>query len=104
MPSQSVSTPVRPREISNAKEACEKELWDLAGGNYTNYARWYLGSTLSFLKSQAFEYQCTHEVGKEGAGYISNAIGLGTIKHPELGMASNPLVHHRAHRPAHHQG
>ena len=30
------------------------------------------------------------EVGQEGAGYISTAIGLGTIKHPELGMASNP--------------
>ena len=78
------------REMPKISDACEKELWELANGNYTNYARWYLGSTLSFLKSQAFEYQCTHEVGKEGAGYISTAIGLGTIKHPELGMASNP--------------
>ena len=50
----------------------------------------YLGSTLSFLKSQAFEYQCTHEVGKEGAGHISTAIGLGTIKHPELAITENP--------------
>lgn len=66
------------------------ELWDKASGNYTNYARQYLGSTLSFVKSQAFEYQCTHEVGKEGAGYISNAIALGTIKHPELALSSNP--------------
>jgi len=71
-------------------DATYQELWDKAGGNYTNYARWYLGSTLSFLKSQAFEYQCTHEVGKQGAGYISTAIGLGVIKHPQLGMASNP--------------
>lgn len=71
-------------------EATEAELWDKAGGNYTNYARMYLGSTLSFVKSQAFEYQCTHAVGKEGAGYISNAIALGTIKHPELALASNP--------------
>lgn len=78
------------KEMPKISEACEKELWDLAGGNYTNYARQYLGSTLSFLKSQAFEFQCTHEVGKQGAGYISTAIGLGTIKHPELGMASNP--------------
>ena len=78
------------KEMPKISEACEKELWELASGNYTNYARQYLGSTLSFLKSQAFEYQCTHEVGKEGAGYISTAIGLGTIKHPELGMASNP--------------
>lgn len=67
-----------------------EELWAKAGGNYTNYARQLLGSTLSFAKSQAFEYQCTHEVGREGAGHISNAIRYGTIKHPELGLADNP--------------
>ena len=66
------------------------ELWEKASGNYTNYARQFLGSTLSFMKSQAFEYQCTHEVGREGAGHISTAIGLGTIKHPELAITENP--------------
>ena len=71
-------------------DATYAELWEKASGNYTNYARQYLGSTLSFAKSQAFEYQCTHEVGKEGAGHISTAIGLGTIKHPELALTSNP--------------
>ncbi len=71
-------------------DATYAELWEKASGNYTNYARQYLGSTLSFMKSQAFEYQCTHVVGKEGAGYISTAIALGTIKHPELDMTSNP--------------
>ena len=71
-------------------DATFEELWDKAGGNYTNYARQYLGSTLSFVKSQAFEYQCTHAVGKEGAGKISNAIALGIIKHPELAVTSNP--------------
>ncbi len=71
-------------------DATYEELWEKASGNYTNYARQYLGSTLSFAKSQAFEYQCTHTVGKEGAGYISNAIGAGTIKHPELALSSNP--------------
>ena len=71
-------------------DATYEELWEKAKGNYTNYARMYLGSTLSFAKSQAFEYQCTHEVGKEGAGYISTAIGLGTIKHPELALTENP--------------
>ncbi|MBQ3842199.1 MAG: hypothetical protein II820_05880 [Ruminiclostridium sp.] len=70
-------------------DATYQELWDKSNGNYTNYARNYIGSTLSFVKSQAFEYQCTHEVGKEGAGYISKAIALGTIKHPELALASN---------------
>ena len=70
-------------------EATEAELWEKASGNYTNYARYYLGSTLSFVKSQSFEYQCTHEVGREGAGHISTAIGLGTIKHPELAVTEN---------------
>ena len=71
-------------------DATYEELWTLASGNYTNYARKYLGSTLSFAKSQAFEYQCTHAVGKEGAGKISTAIALGVIKHPELAITENP--------------
>jgi putative aldouronate transport system substrate-binding protein len=71
-------------------DATYAELWEKASGNYTNYARFYLGSTLSFVKSQSFEYQCTHVVGKEGAAKISNAIALGTIKHPELAITENP--------------
>ncbi len=62
------------------------ELNERASGNYTNYARKYLGSTLSFLKSQAFEVQCTHEVGKEGATIISNAVAAGVIYHPLLAV------------------
>ncbi len=77
-------------EMPVIADATYAELWDKASGNYTNYARQFLGSTLSFAKSQAFEYQCTHEVGKEGAGKISNAIALGTIKHPELAVTENP--------------
>lgn len=76
-------------EMPVVADATIDELWDKASGNYTNYARCYLGSTLSFIKSQAFEYQCTHVVGQEGAGHISTAIALGTIKHPELAVASN---------------
>ena len=78
------------QEMPVIADATYAELWEKASGNYTNYARQYLGSTLSFAKSQAFEYQCTHEVGKEGAGKISVAIGLGTIKHPELAVTDNP--------------
>ena len=78
------------QEMPVIADATYAELWEKASGNYTNYARQYLGSTLSFAKSQAFEYQCTHEVGKEGAGKISNAIALGTIKHPELAVTENP--------------
>ena len=77
-------------EMPEIADATRTELWEKADGNYTNYARQFLGSTLSFVKSQAFEYQCTHEIGKEGAGKISVAIGLGTIKHPELALAENP--------------
>ncbi len=77
------------KEMPVIADATYAELWDKAKGNYTNYARQFLGSTLSFVKSQAFEYQCTHEVGREGAGYISTAIGLGTIKHPLLEVAEN---------------
>ncbi|MGX8698321.1 MAG: hypothetical protein ACSW8F_00120 [bacterium] len=73
-------------EIADATRA---ELWEKTSGNYTNFARYYLGSTLSFVKSQAFEYQCTSDVGREGAGHISNAIALGTIKHPALAVAEN---------------
>ena len=78
------------KEMPEIADATREELWAKASGNYTNYARQYLGSTLSFMKSQAFEYQCTHEVGREGAGKISVAIGLGTIKHPLLAVAENP--------------
>ncbi|MBQ8108970.1 MAG: hypothetical protein IJ124_02250 [Clostridia bacterium] len=77
------------KEMPVIADATYEELWDKANGNYTNYARMYLGSTLSFAKSQAFEYQCTHEVGKEGAGKISVAIALGTINHPELAVMDN---------------
>ena len=77
------------KEMPVIADATYEELWAKASGNYTNYARMYLGSTLSFAKSQAFEYQCTHEVGKEGAGHISTAIGLGTIKHPELALTED---------------
>ena len=78
------------QEMPEIADATRAELWEKAGGNYTNYARQFLGSTLSFAKSQAFEYQCTSEIGRLGAGYISNAIALGTIKHPILAVTDNP--------------
>ena len=78
------------QEMPEIADATRAELWEKASGNYTNYARQFLGSTLSFAKSQAFEFQCTTEVGREGAGYISNAIALGTIKHPILAVTENP--------------
>ena len=76
-------------EMPVIADATYEELWEKASGNYTNYARYYLGSTLSFVKNQAFEYNCTTEIGKLGAGYISNAIALGVIKHVELALEDN---------------
>ena len=78
------------KQMPVISDATFLELWDKAGGNYTNYARQFLGSTLSFVKSQAFEYQCTHIVGQEGAAKLYNAIKYGTIKHPELAITENP--------------
>ncbi len=77
------------KEMPEIADATYAELQEKTKGNYTNYARWYLGSTLSFAKSQAFEYECTNEVGKTGAGHISKAIALGTIKHVELAVTDN---------------
>lgn len=77
------------KQMPKISAETRESLTTLAGGNYTNYARFYLGSTLSFVKSQAFEIECTNAVGKLGAGYISNAIGFGTIKHPELKVMTN---------------
>ncbi len=77
------------KEMPVIADATKEELWTLASGNYTNFARFYLGSTLSFVKNQAFEYQCTTDAGQEGAGHISTAIALGVIKHPALEVAEN---------------
>lgn len=64
----------------------------LTGGNYTNFARRYLGSTLNgFPKSQAFEYQCTSEVGKKGSAVLATAIGAGIIKHPLLAVNTSNM-------------
>lgn len=70
-------------DIPELSSAALDELWNLAGGNYTNYARQYLGSTLpvGFVKDQGMEYQSTTEGGKEGALKVSTAISKGVLKH-----------------------
>ncbi len=77
------------KQMPEIADATYDELWEKASGNYTNYARYYLGSTLSFLKSQAFEYQCTSDIGKEGGAIISNGVATGVIHHVELAVADN---------------
>ena len=78
------------KEMPVMADSAYQELWDLMGGNYTNYGRRILGSTYSFVKLQSFEYQCTQTVGKEGAERLSTAIALGLIKHPALAVTENP--------------
>lgn len=78
------------KEMPVMAETAYQELWDLMGGNYTNFGRRILGSTYSFVKLQSFEYQCTSAVGKEGAARLSTAIALGLIKHPMLAVTENP--------------
>jgi len=76
-------------QMPHISEQNYKDLWSLAKGNYTNFARQYLGSTLSFNKTQAFEMECTTKVGKEGLNKVTTAIALGVIKHPELKLNDN---------------
>lgn len=72
-------------------EVLETELWGIAGGNYTNYARIYLGSTLpiGFVKNQGMEYQCTTEGGKIGSEIVSRAIAQGVLKHVSPYISDN---------------
>ncbi|MBQ6217513.1 MAG: hypothetical protein IJK53_09055 [Erysipelotrichaceae bacterium] len=75
------------RQMPVVADATFEECQKLTGGNYTNYARQYLGSTLNgFPKSQAFEYQMTSEVGKKGAAILSAAIEKGVLRHPLLAV------------------
>lgn len=77
------TTTYKGEEVPQMSAAALNELKTLAKGNYTNYARNYLGSTLpvGFVKNQAMEYQCTTEKGKAGALKVSAAIAAGTVKH-----------------------
>ena len=80
------------KQMPVVADATFAECQELTGGNYTNYARQYLGSTLNgFPKSQAFEYQMTSEVGKKGAAVLSAAISQGVIKHPLLAVNTSNM-------------
>lgn len=75
------------QEMPVISAGCKSDLTKLAQGNYTNFARRYLGSTLNgFPKSQAFEYQCTSLTGQKGSAVLATAIGAGIIKHPVLAV------------------
>jgi putative aldouronate transport system substrate-binding protein len=55
----------------------------LGNGSFTNYARYYIGTTLPIgNKDQGFEYQCTAKCGLAGADIVAIALNNGTIQHP----------------------
>lgn len=62
-----------------------------ARGNFTNYARKVLGTTLPMgVKDQSFENQCTAEEAAAEATKVSVSLANGTIKHPSLIPGENP--------------
>ncbi len=62
-----------------------------ARGNFTNYARKVLGTTLPMgVKDQSFENQCTAERAAAEATKVSVSLANGTIKHPSLIPGENP--------------
>jgi putative aldouronate transport system substrate-binding protein len=61
-----------------------------AAGNYTNYARNVIGSTLPIgNKNQGYEYQATAKCAITGAAIVSTALLNGTLKHVKLTLDSN---------------
>jgi hypothetical protein len=58
--------------------------------NYTNYARYFIGTTLPIgNKDQGFEYQATAACGIAGADTVALALKNGTLKHVKLTLDSN---------------
>ncbi len=76
------------RQVPVIKEEVLQELKNpsLGAGNYTNYYRRYVGSTLpiGFVKEQGMEYQSVDAKGAIGLDYINNAVKLGTLKHAKV--------------------
>lgn len=54
-------------------------------GNYTNYARYFIGSTLPIgNKDQGYEYQASAQCGIDGAATVTTALLNKTVKHVKL--------------------
>ena len=82
------TTEYKGQQIPKMSEQNLADFDRLGGGNFTDYARKYLGTTLGigFVKDQGFEYQCTTANGRAGASIVGQGIAMGVIKHigPEL--------------------
>ena len=80
------------RMVPRLSEAAHRELQELAGGNYTNYYRMWLGGTfpIGYVKEQGMEYQTVHPKGQVGLDRILRSVELGTMKHPVVDTANAP--------------
>lgn len=81
------------RDVPKISDAALAELKSdtLGKGNYTNYYRYYVGSTLpiGFVKEQGMEYQTADKKGLVGLDYIGNARVLGVLKHANTLKGTN---------------
>jgi putative aldouronate transport system substrate-binding protein len=77
------------RQIPKLSDAAINELNELAGGNYPNYYRMWLGAMfpIGYIKDQGAEYQVTHPAGQKGLDKILRACQLGTMRHLVTGKA-----------------
>ena len=82
------TTEYKGQQIPKMNDANLADFAKLGKGNFTNFARQYLGTTfgIGFVKDQGFEYQCTTAGGREGSLIVGQAIALGVLKHvtPEI--------------------
>jgi hypothetical protein len=79
------------KDIPRLSAAALKELNELAGGNYTNYYRRWLGGTfpIGYVKEQGQEYQVVHPKGRVGLDYILRACELGTMRHLRIDVTED---------------
>ncbi len=72
------------KQVPVLSDACKKEMKDLAGGNYTNYYRYYLGATLpvGYVKEQGMEFQTVSSIAVPSLQTLNHAIQYGVLNHP----------------------
>ncbi|MDD4532526.1 MAG: hypothetical protein WCR45_02730 [Bacteroidaceae bacterium] len=79
------------KQVPVLSDDCKQELQDLAGGNYTNYYRYYLGATypIGYIKQQGMEYQTVAATARPFLDNMNKAIELGVLKHVNFKTDNN---------------
>ncbi|MCL2592198.1 MAG: hypothetical protein FWD82_02415 [Defluviitaleaceae bacterium] len=82
----------RGRMVPRLSEAAHRELQELAGGNYTNFYRMWLGATfpIGYVKEQGMEHQTVHPLGQVGLERILRSVDLGVMRHPVVDIDNAP--------------